>query len=176
MLGRIDLSVFNFVNHMLANPFIDGIVPYVTELASGETLFALGAALAIFSKKDNRICGILILAGLTISYHTVEFIKNTAAVSRPFVAIPDARVLVSHSFGYSFPSGHTASAFMAAYIIARQYGRSLVAVYLIAALVAFSRVYAGVHYMSDVAGGAVIGSLIGYALVKLAGKSRTIYI
>jgi membrane-associated phospholipid phosphatase len=58
----------------------------------------------------------------------------------------------------SFPSAHAASSFAAAHVLSRRFPR--VPVYAVASAMALSRPYLGVHYPSDVLGGAVLGSVI----------------
>ena len=86
---------------------------------------------------------------------------------RPYVAHPDqVHHLLSHSTDGSFPSDHAAAAFaIATVLITYRRFPGLVAL-AIAALVAYSRVYVGDHYPTDVIAGAVIGTGVGYALVR----------
>jgi undecaprenyl-diphosphatase len=66
----------------------------------------------------------------------------------------------------SFPSGHAATSFAAATVIAAAAPRLRIPLYVLAALVAWSRVYVGVHYPLDVIGGAIYGTLLGLLLVR----------
>jgi undecaprenyl-diphosphatase len=80
----------------------------------------------------------------------------------------DPRPLVGLPHSGAFPSGHAASAFAAATVIAWASRRLAVPAYLLAALVAWSRVYVGVHWPLDVIGGAALGTLVAIALLKLS--------
>lgn len=87
---------------------------------------------------------------------------------RPPLVYEDPRPLVGLPHSGAFPSGHAASAFAAATVIAWASRRLAVPAYLLAALVAWSRVYVGVHWPLDVIGGAALGTLVAIALLKLS--------
>jgi undecaprenyl-diphosphatase len=97
-------------------------------------------------------------------------IKLGAARPRPGETIAAADPLV-HTFGSSFPSGHAATSFAAAVVLASLVPRGVVWFLLLAAAIAYSRVYVGVHYPLDVAAGALVGAAIGLGAVALV-RSR----
>jgi len=67
----------------------------------------------------------------------------------------------------AFPSGHASAAFACATVIAWAAPRLAIPSFVLAALIAWSRVYNGVHWPLDVLGGAVLGVLVATALLKL---------
>jgi undecaprenyl-diphosphatase len=71
---------------------------------------------------------------------------------------------------HSFPSGHAATSFACATVLAHYAPRYRVPFFVLASLIAFSRVYNGMHYPTDVLAGAVLGVLT--ALLLLAGARR----
>jgi undecaprenyl-diphosphatase len=87
---------------------------------------------------------------------------------RPPLVYGDPRPLVGLPHSGAFPSGHAASAFAAATVIAWASRRLAAPAYVLAALVAWSRVYVGVHWPLDVIGGAALGTLVAIALLKLS--------
>jgi undecaprenyl-diphosphatase len=72
----------------------------------------------------------------------------------------------------SFPSGHSASSFACAALLAWLTPLPKVPLFVLAALIAFSRVYNGVHYPLDVLGGAALGLALATALRLLAEARR----
>jgi undecaprenyl-diphosphatase len=92
----------------------------------------------------------------------------TAAVGEKRPNEPDPLVAIPHS--HSFPSGHTATSFAGATALSLVYPRGAPAFYVLAAGVAYSRLYLGVHFPLDVVGGAVIGAAT--ALLLLAAVRR----
>lgn len=73
---------------------------------------------------------------------------------------------VGEAGGYSFPSNHAMNMFLSATLLALFYRRKFWLFYSIAALIAYSRVYLGVHYLSDILVGAVLGTLIALILSR----------
>jgi undecaprenyl-diphosphatase len=93
----------------------------------------------------------------------VTVIKELFDRARPPVAGIDAVGVIPDSA--SFPSGHSATAFAAAVAVGLFYPRLRLPLLALAAVVALSRVYLGVHYASDVLAGSLLGVLLGLASV-----------
>jgi undecaprenyl-diphosphatase len=104
-----------------------------------------------------------VVVALLLTQAVVDLgVKPFFARPRPFAAVATSRVVGHHRPPtYSFPSGHAALSFASATVLAFGMPR-LKAVWLaLAALIAFSRVYIGVHYPLDVACGALLGVAVG---------------
>jgi undecaprenyl-diphosphatase len=96
-----------------------------------------------------------------LTYLVVEAIGRALPRVRPFARSDDMLALVAHADRRSFPSRHVASAFAMSTALARtstQLGWSFA---MIGALLGGARVAAGVHYSSDIIGGAFLGAAIG---------------
>lgn len=92
-------------------------------------------------------------------------LKEVIDRPRPFETIPDADPLLRATVGQSMPSGHAATSFAGAVVLTYLLPRAAPFLFLLAAAIAFARIYVGVHYLSDVLVGAFLGAAV--ALVYL---------
>lgn len=89
-------------------------------------------------------------------------LKNLIRRVRPYEVISGLTALIEKQHDFSFPSGHTASSFAVAIILYQELPKKYGCIAIVLAiLIAFSRLYLGVHYPSDVIAGAISGSCIG---------------
>ena len=109
---------------------------------------------------------VLVLIAVVIADAVAGLIKLAVGEKRP--NLPDPLVAVPHS--HSFPSGHAATSFAAATVLSALVPRGAPFFFLLAAAIAYSRLYVGVHYPLDIVGGAVIGAAT--ALLLLAVVRR----
>jgi undecaprenyl-diphosphatase len=125
----------------------------------------IGAVLAVLWRRPWFFVA-LVAATLAADWLSL-LLRQSIGRDRPPLVYPDPRPLVGVPHSGAFPSGHAAAAFAAATVIAYASRRLAVPAYVLAALVAWSRVYVGVHWPLDVIGGAVLGVLVATALLKL---------
>jgi undecaprenyl-diphosphatase len=181
-IQALDAQLLLFINHNIANPVFDILMPALSQ--RGYLLiipFLLAVLLRSAKQKNDR--GTTYLAAafwtLLISCCAVFFaewteyiVKNAVARIRPCHAIQGIRLIVACPSSYSMPSGHALSSFAFAlplFYLTRGYIALTWRLYplVLASMVAFSRIYLGVHYPTDVLGGALLGALIGLVLSVL---------
>ncbi|MCC6460673.1 MAG: phosphatase PAP2 family protein [Saprospiraceae bacterium] len=139
-------------------------VSLVTPLA----LFTVGKIQhdpALLSRSYEAGASFLLSTTLTMA------LKVSIRRPRPFVTYPDRITRKGHGGSFSFPSGHTAAAFSTATSLSLAYPKWYVIApsYLYAGAVAWSRMYLGVHYPSDLLGGILVGvgsSLLAFQVGK----------
>jgi len=99
-------------------------------------------------------------------------IKIVTDRPRPFETIPQADPLLGGTVTQSMPSAHAATSFAGAIVLAYLFRSFAPFAFLLAVAIAFSRVYVGVHYPSDVVAGAALGTAVGLSFVAVVRARR----
>ncbi len=134
-------------------------------------IWLIVAALAALIWKRPAIFLYVVLADL-LADMAAYALRQAIGRERPPHRFPDPAPLVHVPVSDSFPSGHAATSFACAAVLAWLTPLPKVPLFVLAALIAFSRVYNGVHYPLDVVGGAALGLAIATALRLLATSRR----
>ncbi|MBN1447185.1 MAG: phosphatase PAP2 family protein [Bacteroidetes bacterium] len=173
-LYGIDVALFRLGNETIANPAGDWFFPFITNLKNFMVPYALLIlGLLIFGKKRGAITVLLLVVTITLADQISSFvIKPWVGRVRPCHVLENVRLLVGCGSGKSFTSSHATNNFAMAVLISHFYPVARPWLLLWASLVAFSRVYIGVHYPSDILGGAVLGTLIALAVIQLWEQGR----
>ena len=109
----------------------------------------------------------LTVIAVALSDWSATGLKALVERPRPPVRYPEPKTLVPVPHDASFPSGHAATSFAAATMLSFAFPRLAPFLYVLAAALAFSRVYVGVHYPLDVIAGAALGVLIAVGVRRL---------
>lgn len=166
MTGHAGIIAFDgFITSFLA----DGRVPILTEFfveltALGSVTFMGILVLSLWFLR-KRDLAVLTGTGIIVAGGAVTAFKHVIGRARPDIA---GDILRYTGGSYAFPSGHATLVFVAATILAgKTTERGFHALlYTLAVLIAFSRVYLGVHYLTDVLAGAVLGLIIGRLVLR----------
>ena len=175
VIWRIDVATLQFVQDYVRRDWLTPVMKTASFLGDvGLMWIVLGLILVVFKK--TRRGGAYMLSGLACEYVVNDLIiKNIFMRIRPYDAGIGIVNLVPALTSSSFPSGHTASSFVCAYMLTKVFGGKGALSYIPAVLIALSRLYVGVHYLSDVFCGAVIGTAVGafvYCMLRKIVQKR----
>ncbi len=162
--------LFNLFPH---SSFFDNFFLFVSAAGDFAVVWlVLFIILVIFEEVEHKNFIILFVGGLVFAYFLVNIIlKDVFQRPRPFQVYSQIEKLVpktSRPENYSFPSGHAATSFLAATLLAYYHRKRRLIFYSLAALVSYSRIYLGVHYFFDVVFGGVLGVLIAKLLILIS--------
>lgn len=161
MITQLDFYILNAIQEM-RTPFLDFLMPVITYLGSGGTVWIVTAVIMLFFRKTRK-AGIAVLLSLLIGLlMSTVLLKGLVGRIRPFnmpEGLLDASSLLIGvpSGEFSFPSGHSVSSFSAAMVLLMFDKRIGSPALILAVLIAFSRLYLYVHFPTDILGGLVLG-------------------
>jgi undecaprenyl-diphosphatase len=137
---------------------------------SGLIWIVLAVVAAILLRRPTLVP--LVVLAVVLSDLVAIGLKQLFDVERPSVRYTEPEPLVRAPTDLSFPSGHAATSFASAALLAWAAPRFALPLYVLAGAIAFSRVYVGVHYPLDVLAGAALGLLVATALRLLPATLR----
>ena len=161
----LDELIFRAVNLAGTDPILDRIMIFATILSGVYVIFLVAVPLWLRGLRTATFDVLLLLA---ITIVITEAIKYLVDRQRPCDALPNVSTLAGYrcaaEFDPAFPSGHASRAFaVAAFLAIRFRWRLGIPAGALAILAGISRIYLGLHWPSDVLGGAAVG--IGFALL-----------
>lgn len=168
---KLDMGILKWLQENLKNEYLDYFFKAITYLTnSGLIWIIIGIILLLY--KPTRKIGAFYFLALFINFVVVNiFLKPLFQRVRP-CDIMAIELIVKRPKDFSFPSGHSSSAFAAATAIFMANKKIGLILILIAVVVGFSRLYLFVHYPSDV----LFGALIGVLSAILAGFCCKVFI
>ncbi|NOZ80689.1 MAG: phosphatase PAP2 family protein [DPANN group archaeon] len=150
---------------LIRTPFFDFFMVWFSH---GVTLFSIMfVMISLFLYDEGKKRAIL---PLWLSFFTSLFFSTLLKfiIQRPRPSLVHALPFLSF-VGFSFPSAHTAIAFCAVPLVRKAFPRVSWFFIFFAVLVGISRIYVDAHYLSDVVGGALLGLLVGFLVLKAWG-------
>lgn len=173
VLQQMDAAVLLFIQNNIRNEILTPVMIAFTHLGDSGILWIILSVLLLIPRKTRR-AGVLSLAAMVITFLICNmWLKNYVARTRPYEVINGLQLMIAKADDFSFPSGHASSSFAAAVSIWKNTNKGLGAICIIvASLIAFSRLYVGIHYPSDVIAGLVIGTLVALLLFWIFGDKK----
>jgi membrane-associated phospholipid phosphatase len=149
----------------LRHPWLDTLLAAASDVGTrGFIWLVVAGILFVFPLRRAGAWRVVLTIGFTFLLVDAIF-KEFLWRARPFEVLPELPVLVTRPVTSSFPSGHAASAFAGAVATARVLPEARVLCFGLACVIAFSRLYAGVHFPTDVLAGAILGVLCAWFVV-----------
>ena len=168
-IGRLDVAVFQWLRGAFHSDLLDILMAGVSDIARGGAVW-VGLALFVGVMHPRRWPAIVqVLLAVVLSFVLTDLVaKPLLNRARPFESYADTQVYGYKPTTRSLPSGHAMTSFAAAYALARLAPEGRMIFWSLAIVVAFSRVYLGVHYPADV----VLGGLMGVGVAMfVVGKT-----
>lgn len=166
-INNFDFTILDYIYEHMRSAFLDFLLPKITALGDVGIIW-ITITIIMLCVKRWRKCGIICALSLVLCILVGSFtLKPLFARIRPFDLNTAVDLLIDRPTDFSFPSGHSMTAFAAAtsvYTCYKKSGRWLLA---LAGLIAFSRLYLYVHYPTDVIAGIIIGILLALCSSKI---------
>lgn len=162
-MTAMDLALFRWANGVAVSPALDPVMVTVTDARVWKVLL-LGLVLVLILRRDRRslFAALALVLSVALSDSVASHVlKPLVGRLRPCHALEGVRLLVHCGGRNGFPSNHAANAAAAAAALGFFFPRTLWLTVPLALLVAWSRVYVGVHYPGDVGAGLLLGLLAG---------------
>jgi len=168
-LEMLDRLIMLFLYSRFRNPVFDLLMPILSRIADRGILhFIVGGLMLLFGGPMVKRAALVMLASAGAAGFLTEMpIKFIWKRKRPFMVMESIMPTIPHKRLYrrpSFPSGHSAGYFGAAAGLTVCFPQWSPLFLICAALGAFSRIYNGVHFPSDVAAGSIIGVVFGFGV------------
>lgn len=160
----------------LRNSLLDSFFLGITSIVSSIIIFFLITSLFLW-KEHKRKWILPLWISLLLSSFVGFTLKLFIQRQRPFQqGIVETLIYLQkesyYIWDFSFPSGHAIFAFCAIPILIKEFPKLKYAWIVLASLIAFSRLYLGLHFLSDIIAGALIGYLIGAMIIQIEDKTK----
>lgn len=160
-LLEIDGNILLWIQDNIRFDFLNPIMKGITMMGDNGLIW-IALALLLTAIPKTRKVGIVCLCSMAVTFIVCNLgMKNIVARTRPYEVIDGLQRLVAAETSYSFPSGHSSSAFACAVVIFKEMPKKFgIPALSFAIIIALSRLYVGVHYPSDVLSGVLLGTIL----------------
>ena len=161
-IHRRDYNLMRRANNWEAPQWVRFYAMAATRAGDGWLWYAIGLAILLFGGSERF--AVLSAAGISalLSVLLFQWLKRFTGRRRPCEIEPHRWATLLPPDQFSFPSGHTMTAFAVAVSLALSYPSVTIGLLFCAFSIAASRILLGMHFLSDVLAGALIGALIGF--------------
>ena len=168
MMQAAELAVLDWLQAHLRCDFLDAVMPWISRICDHGEIWILLAAVLLLLRK-HRWTGMSLSFALILDLICCNIVlKPLVGRVRPFLVNTAVELLTAPPADASFPSGHTAASFAAVFALRASGSPLWKPALVLAAGIAFSRLYLYVHWPTDVLGGILVGAAAGWAGARLA--------
>lgn len=170
MMQAAELAVLDWLQAHLRCDFLDAVMPWISRICDHGEIWILLAAVLLLLRK-HRWTGMSLSFALILDLICCNIVlKPLVGRVRPFLVNTAVELLTAPPADASFPSGHTAASFAAVFALRASGSPLWKPALVLAAGIAFSRLYLYVHWPTDVLGGILVGAAAGWAGARLGRR------
>jgi undecaprenyl-diphosphatase len=168
-LHQLDVDIFRALNQAGEFELLDALMVAFTIVGISYVIVLIAVPLWMEKKREAAFDVVMLVVIVTVISEVVKILVDR---QRPSMELSVVQTIISAS-GPSFPSAHASRAFAVALLVAFNSNRTWgIAAFIVATLIAISRVFLGVHWPSDILFGAFLGLLVAAMLAYLGRKSK----
>ncbi len=184
IVGFIFLAIISFIFDSeivrffssLRNVYLNDLFFGVTFISSGIIIFFLLTSLFLWKEHKRRWVfplWLTLFISVVVSFIIKFLIKRLRPFQQGIVSTPEIILNTGYSvWNFSLPSFHAMLGFCAIPLLSKEFRKTKIIWIFFACLIGLSRVYFGIHFLSDVIIGGVLGYLIGIFIIKLEIKKK----
>jgi len=166
-MNLFEVSILDSIQSVFRCDLLDKLCPIITALGD-DGIFWIALSLLLLIFKKTRKVGLVMIIALVLDVILCNgILKPIINRTRPFVVNPNAPLIYERPTDASFPSGHTAVSFACAFSLMFGKIKVWIPAMVLAALIAFTRLYLYMHYPTDILGGIAVGVIAGLFANKL---------
>ena len=172
-LGMWEGRLLLWIQENLRRDWLNPVMNFITNLGN-EGIFWIALIVLLFFFKKTRKIALCAAVSMILTLVLVNIVlKPVVARTRPYVLLENLTFITKQPGDFSFPSGHSAHALAASWVMFRmmkkKYGVPLL---ILGILIALSRLYVGVHFPTDVIAGCACGMVMAEIAMMIGSKLK----